>query len=526
MRILFFADFHLNGKAPSPGIGLNYTQSVILDKIDSMAPLLLERYKNEKISLIAFLGDYPNGKNPEEDKKEVSDHIKNFAKELETKCSTIFDDGYSPKDRIIFIDGNHDVSREGDHHKEFEDTFGEYLTPFTKADKDSEIKKYGAPVFDFAKLKLRTACISTTSNAGAHFINKNLKDFEELIQPLEAENPKIYSELKSMLEKQQSVDIGSITEETLSRFKQTRPKRGYTNIVITHHPLIQMQHATATHFETVNGPSFFDNARAKGFTYFVSGHLHEFYCADIISRGKDSDLPPATIISVPQFVNMDNNAQRFVELEIDERNYICRLLEVDNIRDRIEEKDVATNSSQSTQAIQAEHTLLDYEIQRLIEENKIIIKASTDRIQAASYDCALGFEYKKYNTDTDSWAEELTKMEPDESGPAKILIKPGERVLLYTHEEFHIPKDMLLQASPRASWNRRGLNVDLSYFAEPGFEGAFCFPVKNDTNSDIEINAQEAIMSVVLRTLSGPVNRGWNERRSQSENKKQAQENK
>ena len=66
-------------------------------------------------------------------------------------------------------------------------------------------------------------------------------------------------------------------------------------------------------------------ARAKGFKYFVSGHLHEFYCADIFSRGKNSDLPNATIISVPSFITPDGNKQRFVDLEINDENYICKL---------------------------------------------------------------------------------------------------------------------------------------------------------------------------------------------------------
>ena len=175
---------------------------------------------------------------------------------------------------------------------------------------------------------------------------------------------------------------------------------------------------------------------------------------------------------------------------------------------------------------QGEHTLLDYEIQFLIEEGKVIKGASTDRVQAVSYDCALGLFYKRYDEEENTCPDDVIRMEASHAGPAKIEIGPGERVLLYTHEEFFIPSDMMLQATPRASWNRKGISVDLSFVVEPGFEGPFCFPVTNKNSKTIEISAQEAIISVTFHKLSNSVSRGWRERAPDALNRRKNKQDK
>lgn len=522
MKFLFFADFHFNCKPQSGGSSVNFAKPVAGDPASELVRLLKERYKNEKISFIIFLGDYVIGKDSGEKKSEAFDRIKKFVENIEKDCACIFEESSDLKNRIIFIDGNHDVSRENANHDEFAIKFGDYLTPFTKPS-GSGLREKGAPVFDFKELDIRIACISTTQNAGSHFINSKLDEIKNLIEPLQEQNPSNYYKIQKLIEEQQCVDIGTITEATISQFKECDNTPRKINIVSSHHPLIQMQHATAAHFETVNGPIFFDTARAKGFTFFISGHLHEFYCADIFSRGKDSDLPSATIISVPRFINTDSGEQRFIDIDINNSDYICRLLTVDKIRDRIEEKDVATNGHYESLHKQDEHTLVDYEIQKLIEDNIIIENASTDRIQSASYDCALGLYYKKYDDEKNSWFEDATQLQVGENGngPAKIRLDPGEKILIYTHEEFHIPDDMMLQASPRASWIRKGINVDLSFFVEPGFSGAFCFPISNNNKCAMEISAQESIMSIIFRKLSNSAKRGWSERNPHSVKKRE-----
>lgn len=520
MKILFFGDFHFDSKPLSGGLSIEYPEPVADDPVMRLIEPLKDRYAQGKVSLMVFLGDYGKGKDTEENKLAAFRRIKDFVSEVEAECYNIFDNYKNSKDRIkdriVFLDGNHDVSREGEHHKAFSEVFGDYLTPFTPPE-GKGIRKYGAPVFDFKQFDMLFACISTTLNANAHLENTSrenadFKQLKALIEPLQEHAKENYSKILKLLTKPKNVDIGSVTSEAIRLLRKNSNKLNRIRIVASHHPLIQMQHATATHFETVNGPLFFDTARAKKYTYFVSGHLHEFYCVDITSRGKSSALPSATLISVPTFINTDTQAVRFVELEIKNDTYICRLLTYDSMRDMFVEDDVASNDPRNHLNVQGEHVLLDYEIQSLVEEGNIIKGASTERIQSISYDCALGLHYKRYDETHNTWPDDVIEMEAKPEGPAKIELAPGERVLLYTHEEFCIPSDMMLQASPRASWNRRGISVDLSFFVEPGFEGPFCFPVTNKNNHTIEISAQEPIMSVTFHKLSNPVNKGWRDR--------------
>lgn len=527
MKILFFGDFHFESRSSGGGVSIDYAEPVAEDPLMAVIDSLKARYEDEKISLMVFMGDYGKGKDSSEAKQQAFRQVERFIKKIEEECCDMFEQSENLKDHIVFLDGNHDVSRTGAHHEDFESVFGAYLTPYTQKS-GSGIRKYGAPIFDFEKLDLLLACISTTQNAGAHFMQSDYRQIESWLAPLKEASKENYNSILKLLEKKTQVDLGSVTPAAKGQLRSASNKSSQSRsvkIAVSHHPLIQMQHATAAHFETVNGPIFFDAARAKGFQFFVSGHLHEFYCADITSRGKSSALPTATLISVPKFVDSDSGELRFVELDCRGNLYSCRMLTYNRVRDMLEELDVASNEPSNYRNIQGEHTLLDYEIQALVEEGKIVRNGSTDRVQAVSYDCAIGLFYKRYDEEHHEWPNDAIQMEASPAGPAKIKIEPGERVLLYTHEEFCIPRDMVLHASPRASWNRKGLVVDLSFIAEPGFEGPFCFPVTNKNKHAIEISAQEAVMSVSFQKLSGDVARDWKDRGPESlQNRKNKQD--
>lgn len=510
MKAIFFGDFHFDGAPASGGLPVQYQTAVADDPVLLLIKHLKTRYEQEKVSLIVFLGDYGKGKARKEEKLAAFERIKRFAQRIEEECAGIFDPSDDRKDRIVFVDGNHDVSREEDHHADFETVFGAYLTPFTEKT-GVGARRYGAPIFDFEGSKLRVACISTTQNAGASFRVKALEELRDVAVKLEASAPEAYKRVMELLETEEKIDIGSITADAIARIRDEGEDDRETKLVVSHHPLIQMQHATAAHFETVNGPRLFDLARGKRYRYFISGHLHEFYCVDLRSRGKDP-LPDATLISVPTVMDPSGSGARYVELDVREDQYTCRLLAYDEKRDRIEEKEVASNNSSGRSRRSGEHILLDVEIQALIEEGEIMEGASTERIQAISYDCALGFHYKRYDRERKTWPDDFEEMRATPGAPAKIALDPGERVLLYTHEEFHMPADMMLHASPRASWIRRGISAELSFVVEPCFEGPLCFPVTNKNEYPVEISAQEPIISVTFHQLSGKVGQGWSER--------------
>lgn len=318
MKILFFSDFHFDSEEKTSGISIDYPTPVVDDPSMNLIEYLKDRYSRDKISFIIFLGDYVNGKNSQEEKSTAYNRIKAFATKIENECADIFEiyqnaDNNNLKHRIIFIDGNHDISREGEHHSEFEKKFGEYLTPFTTSSESTSLK-YNAPVFDFPEMDTQIACISTTQNAGAHYAHIDFTKLKTLLEPLKPEHQENHAKILELLQTQLSVDIGTVTSNTITQFGKNANTPRKINIVCSNHPLIPMQHETASHFETVNGVLFFDIARARGFTLFISGHLHEFYCVDISSREKSSTLPSATIISVPGFITPRNNEQCFVEL--------------------------------------------------------------------------------------------------------------------------------------------------------------------------------------------------------------------
>ena len=511
MKIVFIGDIHYEDSGKTAGVKLNLNESVSDYPLKVMPKLLGDRYKDDKIALLVFLGDYSFGKLHEEVKKRAFEQVISFAEIIERDYPEIFNEPGKIKDRIVFLDGNHDVLRGDNHHDLFDEVFKDYITPFTPKCGEN-IRKYGAPIFDYNELDILLSCISTTQNAGAYF--SNVDRLFPVIESLKDTDPDNYKAAMAAIDDIRNADIGSVTYETIERFKSLSDIERKIKIVVSHHPLIPMQQATAVHFDTINGGFFLETARAKGFSYFVNGHIHEFNCLEIESKGKKSDLSKALLLSVPSLMNHDE--QQFVELEIVNDGYTCRHLRVDRIRDRIEEVDVATSLRRTVPYKEQEHMLLDYEIQTLIEDGNIIQNASSERIEAVAYDCSLGLHYKRYDQTQNTWPDKAEKMIPAQDGPATIRLEPNETVLLYTHEEFDIPDNMMLHASPRASLNRKGLDVGLSFFVEPGFCGPFCFPATNRNSHVFELSAQEAIMSVVFYRLSGPVDHGWKDRHPQS----------
>ena len=133
-------------------------------------------------------------------------------------------------------------------------------------------------------------------------------------------------------------------------------------------------------------------------------------------------------------------------------------------------------------------------------------------MEAASYDCALGHEYKRSSAKYCDWSSIKASRLVASDKPAELVIKPNEAVLIYTDEEFDVPKNMVMHASPISSWLRKGLRVEISHFVDPGFKGRFCFPVINETTETIKISAREPIMSIELIRLSQNCNKGWSDR--------------
>jgi deoxycytidine triphosphate deaminase len=521
MKIVFIADLHFSGQV-SGGISLNYQQPVYSEPLDLLLKSLKNRYNDEngKLSHIVFLGDYIIGKTNTDQKRETFNKVKEFADKVISEAPDVFVDSESNKDRIIFIEGNHDVERNENHHQIFQEIFANYITPFTTK-QGNEIRKFGAPIFEYESDNAVIACISTTANAGAHYA---LAD--QLQNDLQENHPKAFESVKKILEKLQNSDVGSVTNETIELFSSIIDSEEFSKnasenikycILVSHHPLLPVQTETANHFNTINGYGFLRKAMSRGFNYFISGHLHEFSFLEITDKNEPNEPLHGNLIGVPKFLT-ENNTIQFVELNLQETGYTCSHLRFNKLRDCIEEIKCIFNNKSLTKnnADKYDHILLDYELKEIISLGEIVKNGSTDRVEAASYDCALGYFYKRYDKQNETWAETAEELKENVYGPAKISIEPQESILIYTYEEFDIPHNMMLQASPRASWIRKNLHIDISFFVEPGFRGQICFPVTNKSQNTLEINAQEAVLSLVFHRLSSDVHLGWRDRHKNS----------
>lgn len=270
---------------------------------------------------------------------------------------------------------------------------------------------------------------------------------------------------------------------------------------------------------TIGGYSFMKSAMNFGYQLFIHGHIHESSCIEITDHNSDNVIPVMQI-GVPM-LEMDSEDYGVLLIETKNNNtrnfpFISTFLKLDSVSRRFKQTKTLNSGTNKIDSFDMNHILVDREIQEIIEKNIIVKNGDLRNIEAASYDCALGYEYKRSKNLYCKWDEiELERLQPSADNPSSIEIKPNETVLIYSYEEFDIPNDMVLHASPISSWIRRGIRVDLSYFVDPGFRGKFCFPITNQNNSTIFINSREAIVSIEFIKLSNPCEKNWRERHSE-----------
>lgn len=79
-------------------------------------------------------------------------------------------------------------------------------------------------------------------------------------------------------------------------------------------------------------------------------------------------------------------------------------------------------------------TLSNVELEEEIREGRLLTNADENMIEGASYQLRLGNVY--YDLSEDGKRFELT-------ADKKVLIKPGHRVVLITHEKFDVPPNLV-----------------------------------------------------------------------------------
>ena len=520
-KVLCLSDIHFTESEKSYVFGERISEklfnSVGVNKLDVLFAAMEEI---GPIDLLIFCGDYIVGKNDKEEKRKSINAFIDFLEKVENSPNIFRGEIIHTCDRILVVPGNHDVNRdEGDILDEFNKKLNRYLTPF---EAKGRRQKY-APVFIFDELKLIVACESTVNNSAT--INSEIENVLINIDKLGGDSD-LKEHVKSVLNRYMLFDIPSITEsikkdfiETSIEIEKDEKYEDYIKIMVCHHPLldgIETSNTIKKYKSTVGGYSFMKSAVNFGYRLFIHGHIHESSCIEIVDHNMENGSPIIQI-GVPMMeMDSDRCGAVLVDTETVDSNsfpFTSIFLKLDTVSRKFKQTKMLNNEDNRQINYNGDKILTDKEISRIIKDNIIIKNGDLGNVEAASYDCALGYEFKRGKTKYCNWSEvdvEYLEICPDT--PSTIELKPNETILIFTYEEFNMPNDMVLHASPISSWLRKGIRVDLSYLVDPGFKGKFSFPVTNESNDTIYINSREPIVSVELIKLSGACEKNWMER--------------
>lgn len=113
--------------------------------------------------------------------------------------------------------------------------------------------------------------------------------------------------------------------------------------------------------------------------------------------------------------------------------------------------------------------LHDIEIERLCEEQAMILPYSPEQLNPASYDVRLGDEIMIESVATEKFVRAplngYTKENP-------WLLRPGQFCLGCTQEILNMPEDVAGQFALKSSRGREGYSHALSAYIDPGFYGS------------------------------------------------------
>lgn len=522
-KILCLSDIHFTKSEKSCVYGEKFSEelsdSVGVNKLDILFSAMEEI---GPIDLLIFCGDYIVGKNDKEEKRKSINTFMGFLDRVENSPNIFRSEINHTCERILVVPGNHDVNRdESDILDDFNKKLNRYLTP---SETKGRRQKY-APVFIFDELKLIVACESTVNNSAT--INTEIKNVLTNIDKLKGDND-LKEHIKSVLDKYTLFDIPSITEsikkdfiETNIRIEKDKKYEDYIKIMVCHHPLldgIETANTIKKYKSTVGGYSFMKSAVNFGYRLFVHGHIHESSCIEIVDHNMENRIPIIQM-GIPM-MEMDSDKCGAVLVDtgtVDGNSFPFTniFLRLDTVSRKFKHTRILNNEESRQINYYGDKILVDKEISQIIKDNTIVKNGDLRNVEAASYDCALGYEFKRGETKYCNWSEvNVEHLKACSDTPSSIELKPNETILIFTYEEFDIPNDMVLHASPISSWLRKGIRVDLSCLVDPGFKGKFSFPVTNESNETIYINSREPIVSVEFIKLSDVCEKNWMERHS------------
>lgn len=140
-------------------------------------------------------------------------------------------------------------------------------------------------------------------------------------------------------------------------------------------------------------------------------------------------------------------------------------------------------------------TLTDTEIIAEMQLGRLVSNGDAGQVAGACYELRLGNVY--YDLTESDRRIEVAQGE-------NILIKPGHRVVLITHEELEVPDDVLTRIVSKGSLFSIGLSP-VSTYADPGFSGNLGIVTQNISDKYIVLPQLEPIAKADFTRLNGNV---------------------
>jgi dCTP deaminase len=144
-------------------------------------------------------------------------------------------------------------------------------------------------------------------------------------------------------------------------------------------------------------------------------------------------------------------------------------------------------------------TLSDVDIEKAMAAGQLIRNGTDSQLSGACYELRLGDVYYDLTEDNRRIAINAN---------GQVLIKPGHRVVLITHEEVEVPHDMIARIVSKGSLFSVGLSPAAT-IADPGFRGRLGIVTQNISDKYIELPQLEAIAKIDFCRLSGSTTRPY-----------------
>lgn len=144
-------------------------------------------------------------------------------------------------------------------------------------------------------------------------------------------------------------------------------------------------------------------------------------------------------------------------------------------------------------------TLADHEIETAIVRGELILDADPTGCVGACYELRMGDVYYDLTEGEKRWT-----VPPG----GTVLIKPGHRVVLITHERLALDAKVFARIVSKGSLFSIGLSAVATY-ADPGFHGRIGIVTQNISDKYIELPLLERIAKVDFTILETPASRPY-----------------